>query len=375
MSQIGKSDTISLGERSFLIETTLDDSKHYLVSRISENDHVLQTYQFPMPENHPIEQIETDLDERHQVVLADWELLFYIHGKVRKSLHAPSLNKLGFILMKRNLLSEAIDCFTAAIAQENQFTEAYLNLGKAYIKAEFYEEAVESLTRALEFSPDYADLHYALGVAFLKQHEFQKAVNRLEKAIQSNQSYSQAHFKLGLAYLISIMRNGDSTEMIPVSLRQKKILTHLQKAIDLNHAFEQPNVRQALKEIQDSKYKNAINLLETVELKGVDEIDDQFTEEFYLHFMFGGKGKDDKIIKEYIQHLQDKLTAQANYPDLHNKLGIAYLIQCRNMFLKAMEQFRLALKLNPNFKLAQKNLKLAENEGKGFIILLRALLK
>jgi hypothetical protein len=38
--------------------------------------------------------------------------------------------------------------------------------------------------------------------------------------------------------------------MIPVSLRQKKILTHLQKAMDLNPYFEDIDVRQALKDPQ-----------------------------------------------------------------------------------------------------------------------------
>jgi len=34
-----------------------------------------------------------------------------------------------------------------------------------------------------------------------------------------------------------------------------------------------------------------------------------------------------------------------------------------------------AKKIDPNYKKAKDNLKLAENEGKGFLILLRALLK
>ena len=64
-----------------------------------------------------------------------------------------------------------------------------------------------------------------------------------------------------------------------------------------------------------------------------------------------------------------------DYADVRNNLGIAHLIQCRNLFLKALDEFRGALKINPDFKKAEKNLKLAENDGKGFLILLRAILK
>ncbi len=91
--------------------------------------------------------------------------------------------------------------------------------------------------------------------------------------------------------------------------------------------------------------------------------------------MFGGKGKDDEFIQHYHEKLKKAITKYPRYPDLHNNLGIVSLIQCRNLFLNALDEFREALKLNPEYKKAEKNLKLAENDGKGFLILLRAILK
>jgi lipoprotein NlpI len=73
--------------------------------------------------------------------------------------------------------------------------------------------------------------------------------------------------------------------------------------------------------------------------------------------------------------MKQEIAEHPRYPDLHNHLGVAYLIQCRNLFLRALDEFRRAIRLNPNYRQAQKNLKLAENEGKGLFILLRALLK
>ena len=103
---------------------------------------------------------------------------------------------------------------------------------------------------------------------------------------------------------------------------------------------------------------------------------DKFLEsEFYLKFMFGGKGKDDEFIRDYAEQLRQAIDKYPGYADLRNHLGISYLIQCRNLFLSALEEFREALKINPEFKKAEKNLKLAENDGKGFLILLRAILK
>jgi len=91
--------------------------------------------------------------------------------------------------------------------------------------------------------------------------------------------------------------------------------------------------------------------------------------------MFGGKGKDETFISEYVDKLKEMIQVSPEFADLHNNLGIAYLIQCRNLFLKALDEFRQAIKVNPDFTTAKRNLRLAENDGKGFLILLRALMK
>ncbi|HDL18462.1 MAG TPA: tetratricopeptide repeat protein [Bacteroidetes bacterium] len=375
MNYIEFRDTIVAWNREFLIETEYNEEINEVTARVSENEHILNTFHFPLrekPENSELEQIAK---KNHKSILGDWELLFYIYAKVKKSNHASSLNKMGQLLSKKNLIQEAIDCFTQAIVRDEKNIDAYINLGKAYIKAEFYPEAEDILTRVLEMSPEYADIHLYLGIAHLKRLDFPDAVNCLEKALQINPKYDFSHFMMAVAYLLSIVDKVDASEMIPVSFRQKKILGHLQKAMDLNTYFEHANVRQVMKEIHDENYQSAANLLESVEQSFEPEKDNHYDEEFYLNFMFGGKSKDDKIISDYIDLLHRRSQDKPNFPDIRNNLGIAYLIQCRNMFLKAIEQFRKALKINPNFKDAKKNLKLAENEGKGFIILLRALLK
>jgi tetratricopeptide (TPR) repeat protein len=375
MDKIGFSDTISTGDHEFSVDTIFDEEKIDIVSNITERETVVNSYHFPLKERLPFQDLESVAKEKHKTILIDWKLLFYIHDKVKRSSHPASLNKLGLIFMSKNLLPEAIECFTLAIVQDENFIEAYINLGKAYIKAEIYAEAIEILDKALEISTEYADLQNFLGIAYMKRNEFEQALDKLEKALEINPQYDLSHFMIGFTYLLSIVMKVDTSEMIPVSLRQKKILGHLQKAMDLNHYFEHSNVRHAMKEIQDENYKRAVYLLDDIEVDLVNGQGDHFDDEFYLRFMFGGKSKDDKVISDYIQVLQNKIDEKPKYPDLHNNLGVAYLIQCRNMFLKAMEQFRFALKINPNFKNAKKNLKLAENEGKGFIILLRALLK
>ena len=96
---------------------------------------------------------------------------------------------------------------------------------------------------------------------------------------------------------------------------------------------------------------------------------------FYLKFMYGGKGLDNDIIKKYEDKLELALEVHNDFADIWNNLGIIHLIQCRNLFLQALSEFKRALEINPGFDKARKNKKLVENDGKEFLILLRAILK
>jgi len=153
----------------------------------------------------------------------------------------------------------------------------------------------------------------------------------------------------------------------------KSLLTAIR---DKNQTFKKQYLNSALEFIEENNYDDAFKALEKADSDQLITYEFRsFENEFYLNFMFGGKGKDDKFVEDHIKRLQRAIDKYPEYADLRNDLGIAYLIQCRNMFLKGLNEFRNALEINPEYKRAEKNLKLAENDGKGFLILLRAILK
>ena len=78
---------------------------------------------------------------------------------------------------------------------------------------------------------------------------------------------------------------------------------------------------------------------------------------------------------QFEEFLEDVEVLFPENKDIWNNLGVIHLIQCRNLFLQALGEFRKALEINPDFEKAQKNKKLVENDGKEFLILLRAILK
>ncbi len=138
MHQSGFSNSIRLGDRELFVETAYLPDQSKIVSQISENGHVLDDYQFELDEGATDEQIKSILEEKHGVVSTDWELLSYVHRKVKESNHTQSLNKMGLVLLKRNLLTEAIDCFQEAISHDSDCVESYINLGNAHVQAELF---------------------------------------------------------------------------------------------------------------------------------------------------------------------------------------------------------------------------------------------
>lgn len=361
--------SVRFGEKEVFVETGFDNDNGSGYTKISENGHVLEDFQFKIDEEKSEEERKTFLEDRHHEISEDWRLLSYIHNKVMQSGHVQSLNKLGIILEKRNMVEEAIECFQEAISLDSSKIESYVNLGNASINAGFHDQAIEFLEKAIEIAPDYPDLHFGLGQAYEKKEDPARAIEAFKSAITINENYDAAHFALGMIYLQGLLSDEAS------ETDTAEIITSFRKAQEINDQIDPAIVDEAVEKIEEGDYESALDVLSGIKFIAQDQSENHFDEEFYLRYMFGGKGKDDELLSQYIETLERELDFKPNYPDLHNKLGVAYLIQCRNTFIRAMREFRKALKINPSYKSAKRNLKLAENEGKGFIILLRALLK
>jgi tetratricopeptide (TPR) repeat protein len=53
----------------------------------------------------------------------------------------------------------AIENFNKAIALKKDYTQAYCNMGYAYLKIDQYERSIESYNKAIIYKPDYADAY------------------------------------------------------------------------------------------------------------------------------------------------------------------------------------------------------------------------
>jgi tetratricopeptide (TPR) repeat protein len=99
-----------------------------------------------------------------------------------------------------------------------------------------------------------------------------------------------------------------------------------------------------------------------------------FDSEFYLKFMFGQLDDNNQTLDYYINTIESVLLENPNYADLRHSLGVAYLLKGWQCFSRATGEFEKAVDINPAYEKAKKKLKLMQNDGRGLLILLRAIL-
>ncbi|MFQ5707241.1 MAG: tetratricopeptide repeat protein [bacterium] len=372
MEELGLNNDITVGGRKFHIQTNFSKPQESIISNVFLDGQVIDTKRVPLKQDASIEDIDNRMVDTHREMTTEMEILYYIAEKVKTVRHAPSANKLGLMFLKKNLVEESIEQFQLALEIDPDYHEVYANLGKALIFSEAYDQAIETLSAGADRAPDFADMQNFIGIACLRAGNYEQATAHLEEALKLNPDYVEAHYNLGVA----LLRDGAATqEDSATEQKRQRALEHLSAVAGKVAHADMPNLTLALELMASDNYDEALERLTEGESRDVFKNFFNFENEFYLKFMYGGKGKDDSFIAEYVNDLKQLIEEYPHYADVRSNLGIAYLIQCRNLFLKSLEEFRTALKINPDFKKAEKNLKLAENDGKGFLILLRALLK
>jgi tetratricopeptide (TPR) repeat protein len=370
MQQLGFNNDVLVGGRRFHVQTTFSANNEMIISHIFDNGRVVERREVGVSPEVMNTALPKKLKAVHQEMIAEIELLYYIAEKVRQVRHPLSCLKLGLVLMSKNLLDDALAFFQLAVELDPDTPEVYSNLGNANLRRGDFANAESILRKGVQLAPRFADLHHYLGIACLEQRKFSQALEALQTALEINPNFTQAHFHTALALLSSLAEGG-----VAAMNAGKQAQEHLTRASEGFPAYRTPRLERALQLIDEGAYLPAAQELQSLRQEINAETDLTFEHEFYLKFMYGGKGKDDEFIQEYTNRLRSAIHDYPDYADLHNSLGIAHLIQCRNLFLRALEEFRVSLRINPGYKRAEKNLKLSENDGKGFLILLRAILK
>lgn len=382
MSDIGYNDDVRVLGRKFHVQTASRKAQGLASCEVFEQGRLITKNEVPFERRttNLKDQLEgriRDIVESvHQETLLEIELIFSIAKKLQKIKHAPSHVKMGLLFINNNLINDAITEFKKAIELNPTEIDAYNNLGLAYIKLQDYQEALKIFSKALKIKPDYPDIHLNIGITHYYEHQFESAINHIQEALRRNPAYSEARYHLAHVYMASILNNNTESKLPPASIRVERSLQQLQLLVKENISGVKETLVKIQKALISKDVKSSVKILATMYNKIFPgDIHDIIGISFYLRFMYGGKSLTRRALKKFEKDLIASIEKEGNYADLWNNLGIVHLIQCRNMFIQALNEFDRALELNPKFEKALKNKKLVENDGKEFLILLRAILK
>ncbi|MBN2030456.1 tetratricopeptide repeat protein [bacterium] len=375
MTGINFSDDIHARGRKLHLQTNTLEADQKIISTLYDGGRVLCQDSGYYSSRHSTEQLKKEIEVYHSKKIEEIELLYLISAKVKTVRHPLSLNMLGLQFLKWNLLDEAISELELVIQYQPQYGEAYLSLGEAYYRRGGLSEAEQYLEKGVQVAPRYADLWQKLGRICLAQEQYKKSIEAFQSALKINPTYDEAHFMMAVCLTEALAKGIQEKGFPQGEICQKQIKEHLSRAAASSSRFTVPAFEQAMRMFHRSEVKGTLELLRKVDEDLTPIIDLNFHHAFYLKYMFGDEGRDAKSIQDYVQQLEALIKKHPTFPDLHNMLGVAYLIQCRGLFNKALHEINRACEINPEYERAKRNLKLAKNEGKGFLILLRSLLK
>ncbi len=382
MKDIVKHSKINVNAREFHIYTGSVVERNMILSEIFERGQFIgakevpfyqRSQSAPSAKSNFLKEVASEL---HNSTLQDVNMLFYIQTKIKPlNLHLPHF-KIGSLFYHHNILKEAVSSLKKSIEIGGDHIPAYILLGKCYIKLGDYPKAIDTLLSAYRVNSELPDLANTLGVALTFNKSFQKATSILQQALKKNSDFDEANFNLGVALFRSTIADADEYE---TALVPSRVIRYI-KALKLLERYQDDDWQilfdQTLDIINTGILNEILDVLFQLQLKLVTHLKiDPLIESFYLKFMYGGNELEYSELLTYEDRILKLSDQRDKFADYWNEMGTIHIIQCRHLFLKAVEEFDKAVELNNHYAEAKKNTELIKNIKKGFLILLRAILK
>jgi len=356
--------------KEFFLQSSGDPKNSKGSCILFEDGNPVDVLEFTLPENP--KQAAGVIEEYHRLRQDKFQALSDLYSELADETEPPILEKLAVSLIEQKLFGEAVKVLERAVKEAPQNSGLLNHLGLTCMEIEDYDKAYENFAKIVEIHPEFPDYHNNLGKALLKSGQCFKAYKAFEQAIKLNVYFAEAYYNMAMAVIL----NGIKKEDYNLAQNLEDNATNLlAKSVGFNPSFKNFYLQRGLDALENKDLERAF-----IELSKGYEIatDGKFpkkTFNFHLEYLFQNENLREDAVVRHIKKLNKHLESHPNYPDLYNELGMAYTVLTQFHSDRAIEAFQKALKLNPEYKIAMKNLKLTQNELKGLKTLLRAILK
>ena len=241
---------------------------------------------------------------------------------------------IGAVLFKLDRIDEAIDAYEKAVDINPENAETHEALGAAWHQVERYDEAIAQFKKAIALDPEYAPAYNSLGTTYFADEKHEQGMEYVKRAIQVDPRFSPAYSNLGSMH---------------ARLQDTRTAVELYSAaIDLD-PYNSDAWRNLFLAIDDQMPKTKDSEFEAAP----DSIEDP-VKRAHWHYLESARFKKKDDTYTSARHLMAAIQSNTDVPAYFNDLGV---ILGRTTFPRlAVHFYNMALIMNPNYELAQKNL-------------------
>ena len=383
MADIGLNQNITIRSRQFHFQTATNIEDGIIRTEVFEKgrllyaqDHRYERRESESPEGGEL-RMRLILDQLHKRIISRLNKVFEISEILQNIDHAVSHYRIGAIFLSLHIFDKTEQHLNKCIGLNPKFYSAHIALARSYFYKKDFNKAEELLHNLVKAGVKYPDLYNLLGSVMLEQKNYIQCLNHLREAIKLNPKYKEAYFNIAAAIFkrIGYLKTQNKQEDVQKNFEFLNIiLNRLQKVGDNEDQFMIENIKKSFQgknfgKIQTLIYDYRHRLFYQrihPEILGY---------EFYLWLRYLPDRLDFEQLLYFEENFTKTLTKSADYADMWNYLALIHVLLCRDYFLKGLNNFKEATRINPKFTRAKNNLRLVENDGREFLSLIKAIAK
>ncbi|MFC1517820.1 tetratricopeptide repeat protein [Candidatus Margulisiibacteriota bacterium] len=274
---------------------------------------------------------------------------------------------LGNVCYAQKKFKEAAGYFEKAVELKYKDPESHYALAIVYFKLKEEELFVQECTRALVVDPNFARAHYSMGFYYAQQKKLDHAIKELVKATQLSPADPDAHFLLMKIYLKKKDEKKAMEQCVEtLKYDPKHVEAHYQQglfaekfedyAMAVREFIEVKSLKEDYPDISE-KIANTLKKEEEKYFKEMQETPNDPKPYLSLADLYYEVGRLDLAAEKCEEALAvDKQNIMG-----YSNLGVIYA--SLNKYMKAMSEYKKALKIDPQNSSVKENLLLAIRLG------------
>ena len=161
--------------------------------------------------------------------------------------------ELGFMLLERNRMPDAIKQYQTLVGLNPQDQAAHVNLGYAYSRNKQFAQAEAAYRKAIDLAPDFSEARNQLAYLLLKQSQkIPEAMKLAEKAVTDSPRNSDYLHTFGYGYYVQKDYETAYKHFSAAARKSDLDEVHLHKALTEIHLGKASRARKQLERIADN---------------------------------------------------------------------------------------------------------------------------